>query len=298
MKKRSSARRSDTRAKFFLAAFCLALGWSAAAVVPADSTLGATWRFRLESFGPFASTVRQTADDRPLCYLDASGRRVAPNETTIPRSETEPTFGDESAELWANAETLETTPNGATFAETEAEAEMKTTPVSFASADLEFDAESEIESDAETSSARFSNADWIVVDENAQERDNWSRELRLVAFSEPTFAESSAPTWRDAVAIETATLDELRALEFEPGAVPSSLVSSSLRRRSANARLHSGDYSFAETSNVSDANAPRTTVASTPASTSQISTAAPTRVGAFAACGAFESDGGARVRVQ
>lgn len=275
----SDNRRFASSAKFFAAALCVALGWGAASAFPSGSTLGETWRFRFDSFGLFSANAPNADEERPLSYLDASGRRVVLGENSTPRFETEPTFVAEATELLADdALPFETEPVGATFDEAEPELE----PVSFANAD------------AQTSDPLFANAGWLVVDENAQERDEWSRALRLETFSEPTFAELSAPTWRDDVAVEPATLAELRALEFEPGVVASSVVSPELRRRAANARLVSGDYSFAETSNALDANAPQPSTAPARPTASQ----APTRVGAFTACGAFESDGVAKVRVQ
>ncbi|MBQ9801063.1 MAG: hypothetical protein IJO40_14160 [Thermoguttaceae bacterium] len=284
MKKYSSnKRRSDSSAKFFVAALCVVLGWFAASSIPSGATLGETWRFRLDSFGPFAANAQRRADERPRSYLDASGRRVDSEETTAPRVETDSAFAVEATELWANeALPFEAEPVGATFAEAEQEAKLE--PVSFAN-------------DEEESDSLFANDGWLVVDENALERDQWSRDLRLEPFPEQTFAEFSAPTWRDDVAVAPATLDELRALEFEPGVVASSLVSSSLRRRTANAQLSSGDYSFAETSNASDANAPQTSSVSAQTAT-QTSTVAPTRVGAFTACETFDSNGVAKVIVQ
>lgn len=284
-KSTSDRRRSASSAKFFVAALCVVLGWCAASSIPSDSTLGTTWRFRFESFGPFSTSARRCDAERPLSYLDASGRRVVLDGGSVPRVEPAPAFVAESTELLANDAPLETESLGATFDE----AEPVATPVSFANAEPETN---------DASASLFADAGWLVVDEDARERDEWSRELRLEAFPEPTFAELSAPTWRDDVAVDAATLAELRALEFEPGVVPSSLVSSSLRRRTANARLLSGDYSFAETSNASDANAPRTPVAPAPTATAQTSPVVPTRVGAFTACGTFETNGVAKVRVQ
>jgi hypothetical protein len=276
----SNNRRFPASAKFFAAAFSVALGWCVASAFPSGSTLGTAWRFRFESFGPFSQNERRCAEDRSLSYLDASGRRVAVNaETSSPRLETAPTFVAESTELLADdALPLEKESVGATFDEAEPELE----PVAF--------------DNAQTPASSFADASWLVVDQNAQEREEWSRELRLGSFSEPKFAEFSLPNWRDAVALESATPDELRALEFEPG-VSSSLVSPELRRL-ANARLASGDHEFAETSNASDANAPQTPNASSQTAQKTPTQAAPTRVGAFAACGAFEADGVAKVRVQ
>lgn len=283
MKKRSPAnRRSAARAKILVAALAVVSGWGAASSVPSDATLGASWRFRLESFGFFSTNEPFRDEERRFSFLDASGRRVVLDAVSSPRFETAPAFVAESTELLANAAPLETEPNGATFDE----AEPTSPPVAFANAD------------AETPASLFADADWIVADANASERDEWSRELRLEAFPEPTFAESSAPTWRDDVSVAAATLDELRALEFEPGVVPSSLVSSALRRRAAKAPLLSGDYSFAETSNASDANAPQTPVVSAPTAPISSAKPAPTRVGAFTAYGTFDSNGGAKVRVQ
>ncbi len=288
MKKRPSPnRRSAVRAKCFVAALCVAFGWGAASLTPTDSTLGAAWRFRFESFALFSTNAHSRDEDRPFSYLDASGRRVVFDAISTPRLETSPTFVAESTELLANAVLpLETEPIGATFDEAESESESE--PVSFATADAQTPV---------ASAPLLPDGGWLVVDENAEERDEWSRELRLEAFPEPTFAESSAPTWRDDVPIVPATVDELRALEFEPGVVASSLVSSSLRRRAANARLVSGDYSFVETSSVGGANEPQTSSfsVSTPEQTPAV---APTRVGAFTACGTFDSNGVAKVRVQ
>ena len=276
----SNKRRSASTAKFFAAAFCLVLGWGAASLFPSGSTLGETWRFRLESFGLFSSNAQNLDDERPRSFLDASGRRVVCDGVSAPRLETAPTFVAESAELLANdALPLETESLGATFDEAESESE----PASFANAD------------AETPALNVENASWVFVDENAQERERWSRELRLGTFSEPTFAECSAPTWRDAVAVESATRDELNALAFEPGASSSSPVSPSLRRRSAKAPLVSGDYSFAETSNATDAGAPAPSSVEPSTPTPEV---APTRVGAFTACGAFDAYGAAKVRVK
>ena len=281
MNKRSSnKRRSASRAKFFVAALYVALGLGAASSIPLGSTLGETWRFRLESFRLF-STKPSVAEERPTSNLDASGRRVAVDENSIPRRESVPTFVAETTELLASDVSFDAEPVGATFDETEAAPKLE--PVSFGNAE------------DEASVALLTNDAWLVVDESAEARDRWSDELRLAAFPEPTFAETSTPTWRDAVAVEGATLAELRALEFEPELVASSLVSSSLRRRAANARLVSGDYSFAETSNASDANAPQTPSQPTPP---QAPTIAPARVGVFTACGTFESNGVAKVRVQ
>lgn len=281
MKQYSSDNRPfPTSAKFFAAAFCVALGWGAASAFPSGSTLGDAWRFRFDSFGLFSSSAQRRVEERPLCYLDASGRRFGVgDEISTPRLETPPALIAESTELLADGSLpLEEEPVGATFDEAEPEWE----PVAFA--------------DAQTSASLFADAGWIVVDPDAQKRDDWSRELQLETFSEPTFAEFSAPTWRDDVAIASATLDELRALEFEPG-VASSLASPELRRV-ANARLASGDYSFAETSNASDANASQTPNVSSQTAPPPAPPVAPTRVGAFTACGAFEADGVAKVRVQ
>ncbi|MBQ8285033.1 MAG: hypothetical protein IJZ10_01885 [Thermoguttaceae bacterium] len=288
MKKQSSdARRFASSAKLLAALLCAGFGWGAASSIPSDSTFGETWRFRFDSFALFSSNASSDAEERPVAYLDASGRRVVLDASgaSVPRLETSPAFAAESTELLADGAPLAPQPVGASFDETEPEL----TPVSFANA----------ESDAETLDAPSTDADWFVVDDDAQERAKWSRELRLESFLAPTFADSSAPTWRDAVPVEAATLADLRALEFEPGLVPSSLVSSALRQR-AKAPLPSGDYSFAETSNASDANAPQTLVASssTAPSTPRTSPVVPTRVGAFTACGTFEADGVAQVRVQ
>lgn len=286
MKKRSPApRRSALSAKFFVAALCVVLGFGAASAIPGGSTLGETWRFRLEAFGPFSTSARRDAE-RPLSYLDASGRRVALDASSAPRFDSTPAFVSESTELLANDASPAPEPVGATFDE----AEPESTPVSFANA--------ETAPEAEEPTSLFTDDGWFVVDADDRERDEWSRELRLETFPEPTFAECSAPTWRDAVAVEAATLDELRALEFEPGVGSSSLVSSSLRRRAANARLVSGDYSFAETSNASDANAPQTSVAPAPVPTTAPTSTVPTRVGAFTACGTFDTNGVVKVRVQ
>lgn len=284
MKKRSSdKRRSASRAKFFVAALYVALGLGAASAIPFGSTLGESWSFRLESFRLF-STDSSVAEERPTSYLDASGRRVVVDENSVPRPEPAPAFVAETTELLASDVSFDAEPVGATFDETEAEPKLE--PVSFANAE------------DETPDALFTNDAWLVVDESAEARDRWSDELRLAAFPEPTFAETSTPTWRDAVAVEGATLAELRALEFEPELVASSLVSSSLRRRAANARLVSGDYSFAETSNALDANAPQVPSSPSQPTPPQVPSTAPARVGVFTACGTFESNGVAKVRVQ
>lgn len=277
--KSPDARPSASSAKFLFAALCVALGGSVASFLPDGSTLGETWRFRFDSFALFSSNASNADDEGSVCYLDASGRRVE-REISAPSVDSASTFFAEATELLAS-DVLpgETEPVGATFDEATPELE----PVSFANDEAASDA------------SRLENDGWIVVDANAQERDEWSRELRLEAFPKLTFAESSAPNWSDDVAVEPATPDELRALAFEPGVASSSLVSSSLRRRAANARLVSGDYSFAETSNASDANAPPTSNVVPPTATP----AAPaTRVGAFTACGAFDAYGAAKVRVQ
>ena len=274
MKKRSSAnRRSASRAKFVAAALCLGLGWGGASLVPDSSTLGENWRFRIESFALFSWNDSTCDAAGPRSRLDASGRRVVLDAPDGVRFDVPSAFVDESAELWASAVSPEAEPVGATFDE----AEPSLTPVSFANADA----------------ASTVDGSWLGVDQYEQERARWSNELRLEPFPEPTFAEHSAPAWRDAVAVEPATAAELRALDFEPGVVPSALVSSTLSRRSSRALLPSGDYSFAETSNASDANASEPPVVSTPAPAT-----APARVGAFTACGPFESNGVAKLRVQ
>ncbi len=281
MNKRSSnQRRSASLAKCFVAALCVVLAWGAAWLIPNGLTLGTSWRFRLESF-EFFSANKNVDEERAVSYLDASGRRVVLDENAVPRLETAPAFVAETTELLASDVSCDAQPVGATFDETEAEPEWE--PVSFANAE------------DETSDALPTNDAWLVVDESAEARDKWSFELRLAPFLAPTFVETSAPTWRDAVEVEAATLAELRELEFEPELVASSLISPLLRRRVANARLASGDYSFAETSSASDANAPQPTPR--PA-TPQAPSTAPTRVGAFTACGTFESNGVAKVRVQ
>lgn len=277
-KKSPVNRRSASSAKFFFAALCVALGGSVASSLPNGSTLGETWRFRFDSFALFSSNAPSDADEGSACYLDASGRRVEGDEISAPSVDSAPTFFAEATELLASdVLPRETEPVGATFDE----ATPELAPVSFANAETASDA------------SRFENLGWLVVDD-AQERDEWSRELRLEAFPKLTFAESSAPTWSDDVAVAPATPAELRALAFEPGVASSSLVSLSLRRRAANARLVSGDYSFAETSNASDANAPQTSNVAPPTTPAP----APTRVGAFTACGAFDAYGAAKVRVQ
>ncbi len=284
MKKSSSnKRRSASRAKFFVAALYVALGLGAASAIPFGSTLGETWSFRLESFRLFSANS-DVVEERPTSYLDASGRRVVVDDNSVPRPETTPAFVAETTELLASAASFDAEPVGATFDETEAEPKLE--PVSFANAENE------------TPDALLANDAWLVVDENAEARDRWSDELRLAAFPEPTFAETSTPTWRDAVAVEGATLAELREFEFDPNAVASSLVSSSLRRRAANVRLTSGDYSFAETVSATDANAPQPSIVPSQPTSPQAPSVAPARVGVFTACGTFESNGVAKVRVQ
>lgn len=283
MKKRSAQRRSASRAKLLVAAICLGLGWGAASVVPNDSTLGETWSVRFESFDLFSLNAFRRADERPLCYLDANGRRFAPETATTPTLETEPAFLAESEELLADDVATETQALGATFAETVSPVELA--PVSFA--DETEETLAPVDADAENG--------WLVVDENAEKRDRWSREIALEPFAAPNFAESSLPTWRDEIAVVPATTDELRALEFEPGLSRSALVSSTLRRRAALAPLASGAHSFAETANVSDANASAN--ASQPEAP-RVATTAPARVGSFSAPGMFDANGVATVRVQ
>lgn len=282
MKKRSSNnRRSASRAKFLVAALCVGFGWCAASTVPSDSTFGATWRVRLESFNLFSLDARRRDDERPLCYLDANGRRFSTDAATRSTFETSPAFLAEDDALLAEDDAPQTQPLGATFDETTAPFEFE--PIAF----------SDAEEETLASSDSASENGWLVVDENAEERARWSRELALASFAAPAFSESSLPTWRDEVAVVPATTAELRALEFEPGLGRSTLVSSTLRRRAASAPLASGGHSFAVTANVSDANA-----SASQSSAPRVATAAPTRVGAFSASGAFDTNGVATVRVQ
>lgn len=286
MKKRSANnRRSASRAKLFVAALCLGLGWGAASAIsaiPADSTDAETWSVRFESFNLFSPNSLRGAEERPLCYLDATGRRVSLENATAPLLETEPAFLAESEELLADDSALDVQPLGAIFAETVSVVELD--PVSFS------------ETNEEDFAATTENG-WLGVDEDAEERDRWANEIAVNPFPVPSFAESSLPGWRDDVSVASATIDELRALASEPGLGRSTLVSSTLRRRAALAPLASGGHSFAETSNVADANSNASVDASQP-EPPRVATIAPARVGSFSDSGAYGTNGVATVRIQ
>ncbi|MBR5242798.1 MAG: hypothetical protein IKW13_01055, partial [Thermoguttaceae bacterium] len=152
-KNTSNNRRFALSAKFFFAALCVVFGWFVSSSLSSGSALGETWRFRFDSFDLF-STVARNADETPVCYLDASGRRVGDVVLAASNVDAAPAFFADETELLANDVLVgETEAVGATFDETAPELE----PVSFAA--------------AEENAPRFENAGWVVVDADAQDRD-------------------------------------------------------------------------------------------------------------------------------
>lgn len=270
MRKETLSRRSASRAKIFVAALAVGLAWGAASAAPQTAPSFDGWRFRVDALALFQSDAAE-----PLSYLDGSGRRVDLSEpNALP--ETAPTLG-ESTTLLANFSTPDETPIGATLCDPEPLDEIASFPA---------------EPEERPADARFVEAAWAVADDDAEKRRDWSLELRLEEFAEPSFAEVEAPAWRDEIAVDFATPAELEALPAGANAFASSLVSPTLRKLSADASSASGYY--VETTSVSDANAPQTT--SAPASVAK--SAAPTRVGVFSACGTFEANGVAKTRVR
>ncbi|MBR4834537.1 MAG: hypothetical protein IKU86_09455 [Thermoguttaceae bacterium] len=268
MKKETLRSRSASRAKLFVAALSVGLAWGAASALPETAPTFDGWRFRVDALELFRADVGE-----PLSYLDGSGRRVDSSKP-LALPETPSTTLVESTTLLADSAAAIETQAGATLGEAEPLAEIASFP-----------SESE-----EPADARFIEAAWAVADDDVEKRRDWSLELRLEEFAEPSFAEVEAPAWRDDVSVVFATYEELEALPVGANAVASNLVSPALRKLATDASLVSGYY--AETSSVSDANATQTRP--TPDSAAP----APARVGVFAACGTFEANGVAKTRVR
>ncbi len=250
--KKASRHTSATRAKLFVAAISVGLAWGVASALPETSSPSDGWRLRV-------------AVEEPVRYLDASGRRVDFSEPAL--RETTPTTLVETTTVLADSSTPRETPVGATLDDPE--------PLAGSFPPAEEASEN----------ARAQETDWAVVDEDEEKRRDWSRELRLEEFAEPSFVDVEAPTWRDDVSIVFATYEELEALPSGANVLASNLASPALRKLATNASAASGYY--AETASVTEANAEQ----------AQAATSVPARVGVFAACGTFEANGVAKTRV-